>query len=241
MSRLLEIFEDQDEGVLEFALKGFGIGGEVRRQVALVELHAFHPLDLGVERTAFFDGDDAVFADLFKSLGKLLADLGVVVGGDGANLLDLGRTLDGLRLLLQVSDDGFDGGFDAALQLDRVRAGGDVAQAFFKDRLGEHGGGGGAIARDISSLRADLTDQLRADVLVLVLELDLASHRDTVLGHGRGAEGLLDDDVAATRTEGDLDGSGEFLDTLADVLASLLVEGNLLNSHVSVPGCEARD
>ena len=55
------------------------IGDEVRREVAAVELHAFDPLDLGAEALAFFDGDDAVLADLFHGLGEHLADFAVAV------------------------------------------------------------------------------------------------------------------------------------------------------------------
>ena len=58
-------------------------------------------------------------------------------------------------------------------------------------------------------LRGDLLHELGAHVLVGVLELDLLGDGDAVLGDGRAAEGLLDDDVAAARAERDLDGAGE--------------------------------
>src|SRR5256885_6379185 len=51
-----------------------GLGDEVGRQVALVELHAFDPLDVGLEALAFLDRDDAVLADLLHRLGEHLAD-----------------------------------------------------------------------------------------------------------------------------------------------------------------------
>jgi hypothetical protein len=65
------------------------------------------------------------------------------------------------------------------------------------DRLGEHGGGGGAVAGDVGGLAGDLLDHLRAHVLELVLELDLLGDGDAVLGDDGGAPRLLDDDVPA--------------------------------------------
>ena len=136
----------------------------------------------------------------------------VAVGGDGADLGDLLLVGDGLRDLLQVLDDGLDGLVDAALEVHRVGAGGDGLQALAEDRLGEHGGRGGAVAGDVGGLGGDLLHHLRAHVLELVLELDFLGDGDAVLGDGRGAEGLVDDDVAALGAERDLDRVGQDVD-----------------------------
>ena len=48
-------------------------------------------------------------------------------------------------------------------------------------------------------LLRDFLHHLRAHVLELVFELDLLGDRDAVLGDGRGAERLVEDDVAALR------------------------------------------
>ena len=101
---------------------------------------------------------------------------------------------------------------DATLQRHRVRAGGDVAQALADERLGEHGRGGGAVTGDVVGLGGDLLHELRAHVLERVVELDLAGDGDTVVGDGRRAELLLEDDVAAARAERDLDGVGQLVD-----------------------------
>ena len=82
------LFVDQDVGVLEDDFHALGIGDEVRREVAAVELHAFDDFELGLQRLRLFDGDDAVFADLLHRFGNDLADGLVVVGGDGADLRD---------------------------------------------------------------------------------------------------------------------------------------------------------
>ena len=57
--------------------------------------------------------------------------------------------------------------------------------------LGEDGSGGGAVASDIVSLLGNFLDQLGADLLVSILELDFASDGNTVIGNGRGALGLF--------------------------------------------------
>ncbi len=80
---------DQDVRLLEDALHRRRVGDEVGRAVPLVELHPLDDLDLGLQRLALFDGDDAVLADLVHRLGDHLADFRIVVGGDAADVGDL--------------------------------------------------------------------------------------------------------------------------------------------------------
>jgi hypothetical protein len=121
---------------------------------------------------------------------------------------------------------------DAALDLHRVVPGRDQLEAFGVDRLGEHGGGGGAVAGLVGGLGRDLLHHLRAHVLELVLELDLLGDGDAVLGDRGRAPRLLDDHVAAARAEGDLDGVGEDVDAPTDGGAGALVENDVLGAHV---------
>ena len=103
---------------------------EVRRDVAAVELHAFDEVELVLEALAVFDGDHAFLADLVHRFGDRLADRLVGVGRDGADLRDFLAGRAGLADLLQLFDDGDDRLVDAALQVHRVHAGGDVLHAF---------------------------------------------------------------------------------------------------------------
>ena len=118
----------------------------------------------------------------------------------------------GLLIFFSSSTAAIDGLVDAALQVHRVHAGGDVLHAFVHDRLGQHGGGGGAVTGDVGGLGSDFLDHLRAHVLELVLQLDFLGDRDAVLGDGGGAEGALEHDVAALGAERDLDRVGEDVD-----------------------------
>ena len=65
---------DQDVRVLEDRLLPIGVRDEVRRDVALVELHSLRELQLDAERLAVFDGDDTLVADLLQRFSDPLAD-----------------------------------------------------------------------------------------------------------------------------------------------------------------------
>src|SRR5208282_1407231 len=158
------LFVDQDVGIFEDAFHALGIGDEVGREVAAIELHAFYGLQLGEHGLGLFNGDDAVLADLLHGLGNGGADGVVAVGGDGADLSDLLVSLGFDAHLLDFTDNRFDGDLDAALELHRVGAGRDGLHAFPVNRLREDGGGGGAVAGDIGGLRSNFADHRRAHV-----------------------------------------------------------------------------
>ena len=125
---------------------------------------------------------------------------------------------------------------DAALQDHRVRAGGDVAQTLTDHRPREHGGGRGAVTGDVVGLLGDFLDQLGADLLERVLEVDLLGDRHTVVGDRGCAPLLLEDDVAALRAEGDADGVGELVHARLERPAGVLVVGDLLGHWRKPPG-----
>ena len=124
------LFVNQDVGVIHLRPHLVGIGDEVGRDVAAVELHAFDHVEFGLERLCFFDRDHALVADFLHRVGEELADLGIAVGGDGADLGDLFVRRDLLGVGLEVLDDGFNGEIDAALEVHRVHAGGNRLGAF---------------------------------------------------------------------------------------------------------------
>src|SRR4051794_33750007 len=174
---------DEDVGILEHGLHAVLVGDHVGRDVALVELHALGELEVHAERLALLDVDHAVLADLLDGVGDHVADL-VVAGGNRRHAGDLILAGDLLRLLADVVHDLVDGALDAALEAERVRAGGDVLEALADDRLGEDRRRRGAVARDVVGRRGDLAHELGALVLEDVLDLDLTSDRDTVVGDG---------------------------------------------------------
>ena len=229
----------QDVRVLELDDHLLGIGDEIGREVAAVELHALDDVELGLEALRLLDRDHALVADLLHRLGDHLADLAVAIGRDRADLGDLGVGRDLFRALLDVLDDRLDRHVDAALQVHRVHAGGDRLGALAHDRLGQHGRRGRAVAGEVAGLGGDLLDHLRAHVLELVGKLDLLGDRDAVLGDARRAVGLVEHDIAALGAQRHLDRIGENVDAAEHPLARIGTEFDVFGGHVDLvlTGC----
>jgi hypothetical protein len=105
-----------------------------------------------------------------------------------------------------------------------IGAGRDGAQALVHHRLGQHGGGRGAVTGDVVGLGGDLLGELCAEVLERVVELDLTGDGHTVVGDGGRTPLLVEDDVAALGAERDLDGVRERVDTALERATGVLVE-----------------
>ncbi len=225
---------DQDERGLKDRLHALGVGDEVQREVAAVELHALRVLGLEAERLALLHGDDAVLADLVHHLGDDRADLGIG-GADRGHGRDLLAVVDRARLALELGDDRLDALLDPEPDRDRVGPGADVLEALGDDRLAEDDGGRGAVTGDVVGLGGDFLQELRAHVLEGVLELDLLGDRHPVVGDRGRAVLLVEDDVAALRPERDADGVGQTVDAVLEAPPGLFVEEELLGHGVSRP------
>jgi hypothetical protein len=221
----------EDERVFEERDLLVRVVDEVRRDVAAVELHAFDEIQLVLQALAVLDRDHAFLADLVHRVGDELADVVVGVRGDGADLGDLLRVVARAGDFLQLLDRGGDRLVDAALEVHRVHARGDVLHAFADDRLRENRRGRGAVTGHVGSLGGDFLHELRAHVLELVLELDLLRDRHAVLGDGGGAERALEDHVAALRAEGDLDRIGQDVHAGDHAGAGVLFEFDVFGCH----------
>ena len=225
---------DEDVGLLQLGDHLVGVGDEVGREIAAVELHALDDVELALEALGLLDRDDALVADLLHGLGDHVADRLLAVGRDGADLGDLAGVLD---LLGPASRSPRPPGRRPC----RCRACRSIgfmpaATAFRPSRTiawASTHGGGGAVTGDVVGLLGDLAHHLRAHVLELVLELDLLGDGDAVLGRARRAERLLDDDVAALGAERDLHGVGEDVDAAQHALAGIGGKVDVFGSHVS--------
>ncbi|EUA06816.1 hypothetical protein I553_0557 [Mycobacterium xenopi 4042] len=98
----------------------------------------------------------------------------------------------------------------------------------------EHGGGGGAVARNVVGLGGYRLHQLGTQILERVFQVDVAGHGDTVVGDGRPAECLGQHDMTATRTQGHPYRVGELVDAGFDVAARGFVVLKQF-AHRSVP------
>ena len=126
-----------------------------------------------------------------------------------------------------------DGLLDAALHGHRVGAGGDGLYAFAIDRLGQNGGGGGAVAGDVRGLGSHFAHHLRAHVFERVFQFDFLGYGDAVLGDGRRTEFLFDDHVAALGAESDFHGVGQKVDAAENRLSRLFSMYDLLCHNLS--------
>src|SRR5215472_17175365 len=210
------------------------IRDEVGREVAAVELHALDHVEYRLRGLGLFHGDDAVLAHLLHGLGNEAADGLVVVGSDRRDLRDLLLVLRRLGHLLQLFRHEIHGPVDTALEAHGVGARRDVLQALADDGVREHGGGGGAVTRDVGGLGGDLLHHLSAHVLVVVLELNLLGHRHAILGDGGAAELLVDDHVAALGAHGRLHGGRHDVDPAEQRRTPLVAENHLL-WHLILP------
>ena len=80
---------NQQIGVLQNGFLIFLICHEVRREIALIELHPLDDFERGFNRLGFFHRHRAVFAHLVQSVGDDFTDRLVPVGGDGRDLADV--------------------------------------------------------------------------------------------------------------------------------------------------------
>src|SRR6185312_11134780 len=215
------LFVDENVGVFQFDPHLLGIGHEIRRNEATVELHAFDHFQFAVQALGFLDGDHAFIADFGHGIGQEAADLLVAIGADGADLGDLVIVGDLFGVALEVGDDGFNRQVNAPLQVHRIHAGGDRFGAFLHDGLGQHGGGGGAVAGQVIGLAGDFAHHLGAHILELVFQLDLLGDGDAVLGDARGAERFVDHDIATLGAQRDLDGVGQNIHATQHLLAGV--------------------
>ena len=223
------LLEDEDGRVFELAHLSVGVGDEVGREIATVELHALDHVHRGLGLLAFLDGDHAVLAHLEKRLGEHVADRGIVVAGDRGDLHQLLLVLlvDRRRHREHRLRDGLDRLVDPAGEGHRVGTRGDHLDPLAEDRLGEHRGRGRAVARHVVRLAGRLLHQLRAEVLERVLEIDLFGDGHTVLGDLGRAPALVEHGVAAAGTERALHGTGKLGDAGEQRLTGLVVEHHL--------------
>ena len=225
---------DQDEWVLKDRFHPIGIGDEVGREVAAVELHALGVLGLEAERLALLHGDDAVLADLVHHLGDDRADLGIggADRGHGRNLL---AVVDRARLRLSSATIASTPFSMPRSDSDRVGPGADVLEALGHDGLTQDDGSRGAITGDLVGLGRDFLQKLGAHVLEGVLQFDLLGDRHPVVGDRGSAVLLVEDDVAALGPERDADGVGQTVDAVLEAPTRHLIKEELLGHGLCRP------
>ena len=129
---------------------------------------------------------------------------------------------------------GIDSLAHAAADVHGVCTSGDILHALVDHGLCQDGSRSGAVACSVVGLGCDLTHQLCAHVLELVLQLDFLSDGDTIVGDDRCAELLAQHHVAALGAQGDLNGICQGINTGAQRLTGILALLNLLSHTLSL-------
>ena len=94
--------------------------------------------------------------------------------------------------------------------------------------LGQHGGGGGAVAGGVLRLGGHLLDQLGAEVLEGIIEFDLLGDRDAVIDDIGGSELLFKHHIATPGPDRDLDRFRQRIDTPLERVAGFIGKANQL-------------
>ena len=214
---------DQDVGILNAGFHVLGVGDEVGRNITAIELHTFDVLGLELEALGFFNGDNAVFADLVHHIGDQLAN-DAVLGRDGSNVGNLVFGGDFDSFFADVFSNGLGGGFNATLEQHGVDASGQVLHALGDDGMRQDGGGGGAVAGDVVGLGGGFFEELGAHVFKGVFQLDFLSDGDAVVGDGGGAKLSVQGHVATLGAEGGDHRGGQDIHTVAELAAGFFSE-----------------
>ena len=230
---------EQHQGVLQHCFAALGVGHEGGREVALVKLHTLGNLQLNLGGGAVLDGDDAVLADLLKGASQQLTNL-LGLGGDSGDVRHLGA-LHGACVLKQACGDSLHSSLNAALDIRGSRAAGHVAQALVHQRLCEHGCGGGAVTGNVVGLGGDFLRQLGAQVLVRVVQFNLAGNGHAVVGDDGRTPLLVEHNIAPARAKGYLDRVCQLIDAGLQGLAGCIVEFKLLSHVFATPSASQKE
>jgi hypothetical protein len=153
------------------------------------------------------------------------------IGRNGRHLGNLARVRNLLGKGTQLLDDRLNGLLDAALQVGGVGPRRDVLQAFFVNGFSQNGCGRGAVAGDVRRLARDLPDELRAHVFIRVFQLDFLGDRHAVLGDGRAAIFLVENDAAPPGPKRRLHGASQFLHAAEQGVPRRFIELQLFRGH----------
>ena len=226
---------DQDVGVLEDGLHALGVGHEVRRDVALVELQALGELELrghGVEHSSTVMTPSLPTLSIASAISSpIVASCAEMVATCAISLLVVDRR-GALSSSASLTA-------SAAASMPRLRPIG-LAPAATLRRPSRTIAWASTVAVVVPSPATSLV--LVATSLASwaprfsygSVELDLLGDGHAVVGDRRGAELLVEDDVAAARAEGDLDRVGEGVDAALERAPGVVGEAQDLR-HVSSP------
>ena len=202
----------EKEGMVEAALPSVLIRDEVRGAVAAIKGHPLGDLHLCPQGFGFLHGDYPIGAHPVHGFRNHPTHFFVIAGAHGGHLTD-GSPLYRGAAVGDPLHGSVHGELHATAEFHGIGSGGHIAQAFANHRLGEHGGGGGAIPRRVLGFGGHLLHQLGAQVFKGVGEFDFLGNRHPVINNVRGAKFLFQHHIAPLGPDGDPHRIGQGINT----------------------------
>ena len=230
---------DEDERVVQLAGHRSLVGHEIGRDIAAVKLHAVHEVELQRVGSPLFHRHRTVLANPVQRRGDLLAD-GRVAGRDRGHPLHLLGLADFAALLVQRSLSGRHRLFHALLDDHRVQLGGNRAQSVLDHALGQHRGGGGAVASHVVGFGGRFLDELGAHVLEVIRQVNIASDGHTVVGDDGRPEFAREPDVASPGPQRDAHRVGDRVDAIEQRAARGFIENQVFGHADQAPSWRSR-
>jgi len=226
------LVDEEHAGVLEFDLLGLGISHEVRGNVSAVPLEAFNVFNFSLEGFALSNSNSSVRSKSVKDAGNQATDVVVVVSRDSGNVLDFVFAFDRDREFLEAVDDFVDSHLNASAQVHGVHASGNRFAALLEDSSGENSGSCGSVTGLVVGLAGNLLNEVGADVVVSVRELDVLSNGNTILGNLGDSEASVEHDVATAGAKSNLHGIGKHVAAFEHKGTGLSAELDFLSGEV---------
>ena len=191
----------------------------------MVKLHTFHDLTVGFRGLGLLDGDDAIGSDLLHCVSDQTSD-GIITGRNRTNSGNVAGTANSLGLILDFGNSGIHSLCHALFHDHGIGSSGQIFQAFADHGLCQQSCSGGAVAGHIVGLGGNFLYQLSTHVLKGILQFDLLCDGHAVVGDQRCAILLVQNNIAALRTERDFYGISKRVDAVFQGLAGFIAPNN---------------
>ena len=215
----------EDQSVIVYDLHLLPIGYHIWRQIATVKLHTFYHFAVGLCGLAFFNRDDTICCHLFHCLCNQLADI-FIRRRNGCNSCNILRTVDFLGIFLNAVHCGIDCLCNPLAKYHRVCTCCNVLQSFVNDCLCQNGCSCRTVTSCIIGLGCHFSYQLCTHILKGIFQFDILCNGHTVIRYQRCTKFLIQYHISALRTEGNLYGVCQLINTSHNCISCICIVFN---------------
>ena len=205
---------NENKSIFKFTDHFSGFIYEIRRDISFVKLHAINKADSRFSCLSFFNGDDAIFPNFLKCLGKQITNKRVIVCTNGTHLSDLFRATYLTRNLHEIIHSSCNALLNSTAYCCRVATGNDVAYSLTKNGSCQDSRSCGAITSKIRCLGGYFIDKFGTHVFKRVIKIDFFTDGDPVFCDGGATEAFVNYHIATGWSHGDGDSISELFNTL---------------------------